>query len=143
MLSAPFLAAALAIAYAIYRISQIGQRERYLPPGPPTVPLLGNIHIFPRFLAYFQYVPQSRAYDPCSRCHRFSAWAREYGGVYSLKMGPENVVVISSAKAFREIIDKNNIAADRPPNHFADIVTSGGLNIFLSVNHRPSFILCP
>lgn len=63
---------------------------------------------------------------------RFSAWAREYGDIYSLKVGPANVVVISSTQAFREVIDKNSgITADRPPNYFADTVTSGGLNMFL------------
>lgn len=50
------LAAVLAVGYAIYRLSQIGKREGFLPPGPPTMPLLGNIHVFPRVLAYFQYV---------------------------------------------------------------------------------------
>jgi hypothetical protein len=64
MPSAFSLAAALLVGYAVYRISQIGQREKYLPPGPPTIPLLGNIHIFPRFLAYFQYVFQSQSLDP-------------------------------------------------------------------------------
>ncbi|KAI0698161.1 cytochrome P450 [Cytidiella melzeri] len=117
MHSSILLAAALAVGFVVYRICQIGKREGFLPPGPPTVPLLGNIHIFPRFLAYFQ----------------FSAWAREYGDIYSLKVGPETVVVISSAEAFREVIDKNSgITADRPANHFADTVTSGGLNMFLA-----------
>ena len=57
MLSATFLALALGIAFAVYKICQIGRREGYLPPGPPTLPLLGNLHIFPRAFAHFQYVP--------------------------------------------------------------------------------------
>ncbi|KAI0088621.1 cytochrome P450 [Irpex rosettiformis] len=112
-----FLAAALALGYVCRCIYRVGKREAYLPPGPPTLPLLGNIHIFPRFFAHFQ----------------FSEWARQYGEIFSLKVGSANVIVISSAKAFREIIDKNSgTTADRPPNHFADTVTSGGLNIFLA-----------
>lgn len=54
MISAIQLAAALVVGYLIYRLSQVGKREAFLPPGPPTVPLLGNIHVFPRVLAYFQ-----------------------------------------------------------------------------------------
>ncbi|KAI0793048.1 cytochrome P450 [Irpex lacteus] len=100
MISLVFLAAALSVAFAIYRISRIGKREDYLPPGPPTVPLLGNIHILPRVFAHFQ----------------FSAWARQYGDIYSLKVASGTIVVISSAAAFREVIDKNSgITADRPP----------------------------
>ncbi|KAI0687612.1 cytochrome P450 [Cytidiella melzeri] len=114
MLSPTFVAAALSLSFVIYRLSQIGKRESFLPPGPPTVPLLGNVHVFPRVLAYF----------------RLSDWAREYGDIFSLKIGPETVIVISSAEAFREVIDKNSgLTADRPPNHYADTVTSGGLNM--------------
>jgi len=29
--------------YILYRISRIGKRESNLPPGPPTIPLLGNL----------------------------------------------------------------------------------------------------
>lgn len=43
-----------AAGLVVYRILRIGSREKYLPPGPPTVPLLGNLNIFPRFLAYRQ-----------------------------------------------------------------------------------------
>ncbi|KAI0793050.1 cytochrome P450 [Irpex lacteus] len=117
MISLTFLLAALTFFYIAHRVYHVGKREGYLPPGPPTLPILGNVHIFPRFFAHF----------------RFSEWSREYGDIYSLKVGSKNVIVISSAAAFREIIDKNSgVTADRPPNHFADTVTSGGLNMFLA-----------
>ena len=50
------LAVALALAYASNRIYRSGKRESFLPPGPATLPVLGNIHIFPRVFAHFQYV---------------------------------------------------------------------------------------
>lgn len=31
------------VAYGVYRLLQIGKREPGLPPGPPTVPLFGNM----------------------------------------------------------------------------------------------------
>ncbi|KAI0695237.1 cytochrome P450 [Cytidiella melzeri] len=118
MISSTYVAAALVLAYAVYRLSRIGTREGFLPPGPPTVPILGNLHIFPKAWAYL----------------KFTEWSRQYGDCYSLKIGSGTMVVISSAKAFNEIIDKNsNITADRPPNYFADQVTSGGLNMVLLV----------
>lgn len=43
-LSGVILAAVIWVAYKILRI---GHRESYLPPGPPTKPILGNILDFP------------------------------------------------------------------------------------------------
>lgn len=54
MISSTHVAAALVLVYAIYRLARIGKREGYLPPGPPTVPILGNAHIFPKTWAYLQ-----------------------------------------------------------------------------------------
>lgn len=35
-------------ALGIYRLLKIGQREAGLPPGPPTIPLFGNMLQMPR-----------------------------------------------------------------------------------------------
>lgn len=40
-------ALALIVSYAIYTLSQVGRREPALPLGPPTVPILGNLHQIP------------------------------------------------------------------------------------------------
>jgi hypothetical protein len=31
----------------VYRLLQIGKRDPRMPPGPPTVPILGNFHQIP------------------------------------------------------------------------------------------------
>lgn len=36
------LAAALFV-YGVYRLLQVGKRDPRLPPGPPTLPILGNM----------------------------------------------------------------------------------------------------
>jgi hypothetical protein len=65
--------------------------------------------------------------------HRFTSWAREYGEIFSLKIGSQTVVVLSSAQAVHEVMDKNSgVTADRPPNHFVNIMTDG-LNLVLCV----------
>ncbi|KAJ7610299.1 cytochrome P450 [Mycena polygramma] len=110
-LPGPTVTALLCVAgLAVYRILQIGSREKYLPPGPPTVPILGNINIFPKVLAYYQ----------------FARWASEYGDIYSLKMGSGTVIVLQSAQAVLEVKDRQSGAtADRPPSHFLDIIHQG------------------
>ena len=60
-MSSPLVTAATAAAvgsgvWIVYKLSQVGKRESFLPPGPPTAPLLGNLHIFPTSQAHYQYV---------------------------------------------------------------------------------------
>jgi len=103
-------------AWLVFRLLKIGRREAGLPPGPSTVPLLGNLHIFPTEFAHF----------------KFTEWAKVYGEIYSLKIGPGTAVVISSMAAVKELMERRSgNTADRPPNHMVDAIT-GGLNMVLA-----------
>ncbi|KAJ7621360.1 cytochrome P450 [Roridomyces roridus] len=98
------------------RILRIGSRERGLPPGPPTVPILGNMHIFPTEYAHY----------------KFTEWARKYGGFYSLKMGSGTVVVLTDPAAVKYLMDqRSGNTVDRPPAYIADSVT-GGLSLVMA-----------
>ncbi|EIN06276.1 cytochrome P450 [Punctularia strigosozonata HHB-11173 SS5] len=95
------------------RVLRIGQRQEGLPPGPPTVPILGNAHIFPKAYAHYQ----------------FTEWARIYGDVYSLTLGSGVVIVLTSMEAIRELMDRRSAStADRPANYMSILIT-GGLNM--------------
>ncbi|KAJ7767964.1 cytochrome P450 [Mycena maculata] len=112
------LALALGALCAALFLRTVGAREKGLPPGPPTIPLLGNLHIFPTEFAHY----------------KFTEWARKYGGVYSLKLGPGTAIVISDAAAVKELMDRRSgTTGDRPSIHLVDIVT-GGFNFILARN---------
>uniref|UniRef100_A0A0W0G6J3 Putative cytochrome P450 n=1 Tax=Moniliophthora roreri TaxID=221103 RepID=A0A0W0G6J3_MONRR len=106
--STPFVL--LFLALLAHKFLRIGQRAASLPKGPPTIPLLGNLHVL-----------------PTSDLHlRFTEWAHQYGDIYSLKIGPETAIVITSIEAARELMDKRSTSTcDRPKNHMAEKVTMG------------------
>jgi hypothetical protein len=43
------------VIWLVLKLMRIGRRESYLPKGPPTVPILGNLNIFPKAKAHFKY----------------------------------------------------------------------------------------
>ncbi|TRM70158.1 cytochrome P450 [Schizophyllum amplum] len=104
------------LAFAAYRVLRIGSRAHGLPPGPPTVPLLGNILQFPIKNAHF----------------KLAEWARRYGEVYTIKLGPGTAIFLNSPAAIKEILDKHSMdTIDRPPCYFNELVTDG-MNLPLS-----------
>ncbi|EIM80810.1 cytochrome P450 [Stereum hirsutum FP-91666 SS1] len=116
-LSSPvvLLLGGIVLSFAVWRILSIGRREKALPPGPATTHLLGNLHQFPTEYAYRQ----------------LTSWAKEYGGIYSLKMGPGNLMVVTDVQIMRDLIDnKSYSSADREPSYPISIVTDGKNSIF-------------
>ncbi|KAF8835283.1 cytochrome P450 [Paxillus ammoniavirescens] len=90
-----------------------GRRQNGLPPGPPTYPIVGNLLTFPRKQPHIQ----------------FSAWARTYGDIFSLKIMHLTIIVLNSPTAVKELIDKRSLlTANRPGSLIADMIT-GGLNM--------------
>ncbi|KAJ7916802.1 cytochrome P450 [Mycena leptocephala] len=101
---------ALGVLCIVLLLRKYGAREPGLPPGPPTLPVLGNLHLLPTKYAHY----------------KFTEWARIYGGVYSLKLGSGTAVVLTDAAAVKELMDKRSAStADRPPLHLAEVVTQG------------------
>lgn len=60
-------------------------RPENFPPGPPTIPGLGNLH----------QMPPSKPYL------KFHEWSKQYGDLVSLKMAGGNLVIINNPKIVR------------------------------------------
>ncbi|KAG6365904.1 hypothetical protein INS49_000080 [Diaporthe citri] len=81
------------------------------PAGPPRLPIIGNLHQIPRTGVH----------------HRFTQWAKIYGGIFGLKLGPARAVVITDRRLVKELIDKKGSAySSRPPSYVShDLITRG------------------
>ncbi|KIW91638.1 uncharacterized protein Z519_07606 [Cladophialophora bantiana CBS 173.52] len=99
-----FVVAALAFAFASLLVYYVpaSRRPRNFPPGPPGLPVLGNLHQMPSKKLFL----------------KFHEWQKQYGPVVGLKLGPLNVVVLSNYKPVRELYDKRgNIYSSRPDHY--------------------------
>ncbi|KAF1949794.1 cytochrome P450 [Byssothecium circinans] len=103
------------LVLALYRLSRVGRRSPGLPPGPPTLPILGNLHLMPKEKGHLQ----------------FQKWAKEYGPIYSLILGTKVMIVLSSDQTIKDLLDKRSgIYSSRPDMYLGGIV-SGNLRMLL------------
>ncbi len=106
------------LAIVLHRLSKIGRRPADYPPGPPTLPLIGNLHLMPKEKGHLQ----------------FQRWAEEYGPVYSLILGTKVMIVLSSDQAIKDLLDKrSNIYSSRPDMYLGQVV-SGNNRMLLMVS---------
>ncbi|KAK3305140.1 uncharacterized protein B0T15DRAFT_370736, partial [Chaetomium strumarium] len=77
---------------------------------PPTLPIVGNLHQMPTRDAHLQ----------------FEKWAREYGPIYSLILGTKTLIVLSTDKAVKDLLDKrSNIYSHRQEMYTGQMLYSG------------------
>jgi cytochrome P450 len=70
-----------------------------LPPGPPPLPVIGNIHQAPKSHAWLQ----------------FTEWGKQYGPVIHLNMLGQHVIVLSTSQAAHDLLAKRGATfSDRP-----------------------------
>lgn len=98
------------VAVAAYSLRSVGRRPANYPPGPPTLPIIGNLHLMPKEKPHLQ----------------FQKWAEEYGPVYSLILGTKVMIVLSSDQAVKDLLDKRSgIYSSRPDMYLGQIVSNG------------------
>ncbi|KAF2636135.1 cytochrome P450 oxidoreductase, partial [Massarina eburnea CBS 473.64] len=91
------------------RLLGMGRRPANLPPGPTTLPLIGNEHQIPKTNSQFL----------------FMKWAKRYGGIFSLKRFDSTTLVITDRKLVKDLIDKkSNIYSHRPSSLVAHLITN-------------------
>ena len=103
--------------FLIYALLFIGRREKDLPPGPPTVPILGNLPQIPTKGSYF----------------KFTEWSKTYGGIFSLKLGPGTAIVLTDRRLIKSLIDKKGgIYSNRPHSYVSHNLITGGDHILIA-----------
>ncbi|RWV84915.1 hypothetical protein GW17_00053334 [Ensete ventricosum] len=100
------LVASLALLIVVLLIARLPRkrgRSPRLPPGPPPLPLIGNLHQLGRL--------------PHLSLHRL---ALRYGPIFYLTLGEIPTVIISSARVAKEVLRTHDLAlASRPPLYAA------------------------
>ncbi|AWP08863.1 putative cytochrome P450 2F2 [Scophthalmus maximus] len=98
----------LCICFVFFQLRS--RRTKNFPPGPPALPVLGNVlHLSLK--------------NPLKDFERLR---RTYGNVYSLFLGPKPVVIVSGMKAIKEaLVNRGNDFAGRPQDLFVNDVTEG------------------
>ncbi|KAI8932188.1 hypothetical protein NX059_011068 [Plenodomus lindquistii] len=111
----PLAVAALGlVALLVWRISRVGARPARAPPGPPTLPVIGNLHLMPKSHAWLQYFE----------------WAKQYGPVFSLILGTKTFIIISSDQAVKDLLEKRSrIYSSRPELYLAWTILGSGLRM--------------
>ncbi|KZO94601.1 cytochrome P450 [Calocera viscosa TUFC12733] len=108
--------AVVAIAL-LYQLSQIGKRDKSLPPGPPTRLIVGNLFDIPSRYAHL----------------KFTEWSKQYGPVISCKLFGSTMVVLNDADSVMELMDKRSgSSSDRPPSYIN--------SEFISANNHPLLV---
>jgi cytochrome P450 len=76
------------------RLLFVGTRpwNKEYPPGPMALPFIGNLHQFPKKDLHLAY----------------QKWAKEYGPIFSLKLGQQTLIVLASGDMIKKVVDKRS-----------------------------------
>ncbi|KAH7077572.1 putative cytochrome P450 oxidoreductase [Paraphoma chrysanthemicola] len=82
-------------------------------PGPPALPLIGNLHQMP--MKNFHL--------------KFQEWANQYGPITGLKLGQTNMLLLNDPSAIRDLLEKKSSIYSSRPDLYIRELGNGSLNI--------------
>ncbi|XP_063061778.1 cytochrome P450 2A13-like [Engraulis encrasicolus] len=108
--SSMLLLAALVLLLLLLVWKRRGSRGLPLPPGPPGLPLLGNL----------LQVDKNAPYTT------FMKWSKQYGEVMTVHIGPQRYVILTGHETVKEaLVDQAEDFTGRPPAPFFIKVANG------------------
>ncbi|XP_058039197.1 cytochrome P450 2K1-like [Ahaetulla prasina] len=88
-----------AIMFLLKKNSSGNKNSPNLPPGPRTIPILGNLHM----------IDLKRPYKTMLE------WSKEYGPIFRIKLGFQEMVVLTGYETVKEaLVNQADAFADRP-----------------------------
>ena len=133
--------AAASLGYALYWASHYGQRAPNMPPGPPTLPVIGNANIMPRERLHIKFTEWCKSISGGIDLHKTNraSLAKVYGDVFSLKVFNQTIIVLNSPTIVKEVIDiRSASSSNRPKSILADMITPHNMN--MGTGHLGMFI---
>jgi hypothetical protein len=95
----------------------VGQRAKSLPPGPQTLPIIGNFHQIPKMGAHYRcaHLPSSKrsVLTEAGQTHQMDPYVRQH--ILSQKLGPSTAVVITDRRLVKQLLDKKGNMYSNPP----------------------------
>ncbi|KAL7593937.1 hypothetical protein Lser_V15G32690 [Lactuca serriola] len=102
--------------FVILKRKRNASKSINLPPGPPKLPIIGNVHQIAGALPH----------------HAFRDLAKKYGPIMHMQLGQISAIIVSSPKLAKEVFKTNDLAlASRPYALVADIVLYGSSDVAL------------
>jgi cytochrome P450 len=90
------LLAVLLVSYCLYLDRR---RTQGLPPGPPLLPIIGNLHL----------APSSKPWNT------YRQWFNQYGPIYRVIYGQQTLIMLGDYETAHDLFDKrSNIYSSRP-----------------------------
>ncbi|CAO2648174.1 Nn.00g074410.m01.CDS01 [Neocucurbitaria sp. VM-36] len=97
MFSATILLAAASLSALYFLIKK--RHRANLPPGPPRLPIIGNLHQAPADAGWVT----------------FQKWVEQYGPLVAVDFGGTNVIIVGDYEIAKDLLDKRaNIYSSRP-----------------------------
>ncbi|GAB4826151.1 hypothetical protein Ancab_040353 [Ancistrocladus abbreviatus] len=99
----------------LLKLLRPSKRHAHLPPGPPKLPIIGNVH---------------QLYGPVLPHHKFAELSKKYGPIMHLQLGEISTVVFSTVEMAREVLKTHDsVFSSRPDLLLPRIMTYGNSDV--------------